>query len=61
MSTPTPAAQAAAQAGAAVQFQKLLPYLNLAVQKNASDIFTICRCCSSTCAKPRLRPVWGRE
>jgi twitching motility protein PilU len=36
MSTPAPTA---AQAGAAVQFQKLLPYLNLAVQKNASDIF----------------------
>ena len=34
MSTPAPAAAAAAQ-----PFQKLLPYLNLAVQKNASDIF----------------------
>ena len=34
MSTPAPAAAAAAQ-----PFAKLLPYLNLAVQKNASDIF----------------------
>jgi twitching motility protein PilU len=35
MSTPAPAAAAAAQQ----PFAKLLPYLNLAVQKNASDIF----------------------
>ena len=44
MSTPAaavpPAAAApAASAAAGQQFQKLLPYLNLAVQKNASDIF----------------------
>jgi len=43
MSTPAAAVPAAAPApGAAAagqQFQKLLPYLNLAVQKNASDIF----------------------
>jgi twitching motility protein PilU len=35
MSTPAPAAAAAASQ----PFAKLLPYLNLAVQKNASDIF----------------------
>jgi twitching motility protein PilU len=41
MSTPAAAVPvaAAASAGAGQQFQKLLPYLNLAVQKNASDIF----------------------
>jgi twitching motility protein PilU len=39
MSTPAAAVPAAAPAGAGQQFQKLLPYLNLAVQKNASDIF----------------------
>src|SRR4051812_1509882 len=36
---PTAAATAAVAAAGAQQFQKLLPYLNLAVQKNASDIF----------------------
>jgi twitching motility protein PilU len=39
MSTPAAAVPAAAPAGAGQPFQKLLPYLNLAVQKNASDIF----------------------
>src|SRR5690348_9945910 len=41
MSTPAAAAAPApaAAAAAAQPFQKLLPYLNLAVQKNASDIF----------------------
>ena len=38
MSTPAQAATAAA-AAAAQPFQKLLPYLKLAVEKNASDIF----------------------
>jgi twitching motility protein PilU len=49
MSTPATAVPTAAQAaasaaaatsaGAAAQFQKLMPYLKLAVEKNASDIF----------------------
>jgi twitching motility protein PilU len=44
MSTPAPVAAPAAvhaqgNPSGAQQFQKLLPYLNLAVQKNASDIF----------------------